>query len=131
MLNPVKCVIKRLKQKNIKGKALLFVGVILLTIVGAAAFESNATSSMSSTNISKTNVNGKDVQKSTITSEDAKDIAKKHIEEPNATVGEVETIKEDNKETKVVPVIDNGKRVGEISIDPEAGEVTGGAGGAP
>ncbi len=117
---------------TIKGKAVIFAGIILLTIVGAAALQSNSTNSMPLVNSSSNvNGNGEDVQKTTITSAEAKAIAQKHIEEPNASVGEVETVKVNGKETKVVPVIHNGERAGEISIDPETGVVTGGAGGAP
>jgi hypothetical protein len=117
---------------TIKVKALIFAGMILLTLVGATALQSNSTDSMPLVNdSSNANENEVDVQKNTITSAEAKAIAQKHIEEPNASVGEVETVKVQGKETKVVPVIHNGKRAGEISIDSETGIVSGGAGGAP
>jgi hypothetical protein len=117
---------------TIKGKALIFAGIILLTIVGATALQYNSTDSTPlASDSSNVNQNVGDVQKNSITSAEAKAIAQKHIEEPNASVGEVETVNVQGKETKVVPVIDNGERVGEISIDSETGIVSGGAGGAP
>lgn len=62
---------------------------------------------------------------------DSRSIASKYIEEPNAVAGEPKRVKIDGKSTDVVPVISNGKQVGEIHIDPETGENVGGAGGAP
>ena len=117
---------------TIKGKALILGGVVFLTLVIAAAYGFNSSDSQSQvSNDSKQDDDGNDSQQKDITSEEAKAIAKKHIDTPNATVGEVETVKIAGKENKVVPVIQNGERVGEINIDPETGEVTGGAGGAP
>lgn len=62
---------------------------------------------------------------------DSRSIASKYIEEPNAVAGEPKRVKIGGKSTDVVPVISDGKQVGEIHIDPETGENVGGAGGAP
>jgi Peptidase propeptide and YPEB domain len=61
----------------------------------------------------------------------AKSIAQNFIEEPTANAGTPKLITLNGKSTYVVPVISNGKIVGEIYIDPETGENVGGAGGAP
>ncbi|HML05612.1 MAG TPA: PepSY domain-containing protein [Methanobacterium sp.] len=61
----------------------------------------------------------------------AKEIAQKYIDQPGATAGTPELTKMDGKKVYIVPVIDNGQRVGEIDIDAQTGENLGGAGGAP
>ena len=40
-------------------------------------------------------------------------------------------MKQDNKMVYIVPIIENGQNVGEITIDAETGENLGGAGGSP
>ncbi|WP_414470110.1 PepSY domain-containing protein [Methanobacterium sp. ACI-7] len=61
----------------------------------------------------------------------AKSIAQKSIAQEGATTGTPELITMNGKKVYVVPVIDNGKRSGEIWIDAQTGENIGGAGGAP
>lgn len=69
--------------------------------------------------------------KDNIKNVDSRSIASKYIEEPNAVAGEPKRVKIGGKSTDVVPVISDGKQVGEIHIDPKTGENVGGAGGAP
>ena len=64
-----------------------------------------------------------------VTSVEAKNIAQGFIEEPGATAGTPKLVKINGKQTYVVPVIMNGKQVGEIYIDPQTGKNIGGAGG--
>ncbi len=66
-----------------------------------------------------------------ISSAEAKKIAQKYIEEPGATAGTPALSKIDGKYVYTVPVIENGKNVGEIDIDATTGKNVGGAGGAP
>jgi uncharacterized membrane protein YkoI len=61
----------------------------------------------------------------------AKQMAEKYIEEPGATAGTPELVKSKDKQIYLVPVIHNGKQVGEIEIDAVTGENLGGSGGAP
>lgn len=61
----------------------------------------------------------------------ARKMAGQYIEEPGATAGTPELITSGNKKIYLVPVIYNGKKVGEIEIDAVTGENLGGSGGAP
>lgn len=61
----------------------------------------------------------------------AKQIAQKYVEEPGLTAGTPQLVKSKNKQIYLVPVIDDGKQVGEIEIDALTGKNLGGSGGAP
>ncbi|MGB9979635.1 PepSY domain-containing protein [Methanobacterium sp.] len=87
---------------------------------------SNGVSDNSSSNTSTSD----DSQKK-ISSAEAKKIAQKYIEEKGATAGTPTLSKIDGKYVYTVPVIKNGKNVGEIDIDALTGKNVGGAGGAP
>ncbi|MEG3224378.1 MAG: peptidase propeptide domain-containing protein [Methanobacteriales archaeon Met13] len=63
------------------------------------------------------------------TSTEAKTAAQEFIKEPGATAGVPKLLNMNGKQTYVVPVIMNGKQVGEIYIDPQTGKNIGGAGG--
>ena len=69
--------------------------------------------------------------KSDVKTSDSQSIAQQYIEEPGAVAGTPERCDIGGKTTDVVPVIQDGKRVGEIDIDPKTGKNVGGAGGAP
>jgi uncharacterized membrane protein YkoI len=64
-----------------------------------------------------------------ISASKAKKIALEYIEEPGATAGTPELVK--SGKVYIVPVIVDGKTVGEIEIDAVTGENLGGSGGAP
>lgn len=64
-----------------------------------------------------------------VTSSEAKIIAQRYIEEPDASAGEPVLKDWNGKQTYVVPIMMNGDQVGEIYIDPQTGENLGGAGG--
>ncbi len=66
-----------------------------------------------------------------ISSSEAKSIAQKSILQEGATAGTPKLITSGGKKIYLVPIIMNGKQVGEIYIDPQTGENLGGAGGAP
>lgn len=64
-----------------------------------------------------------------ISSEQAQEIAQKFIEQPGATAGTPQLTEISGKSIYVVPVMVDGKSVGEIEIDAQTGENLGGAGG--
>jgi uncharacterized membrane protein YkoI len=66
-----------------------------------------------------------------ISSTEAQKIASKYIEVSTATAGTPKLVNQDNTLVYIVPVIDNGATVGEITIDAITGENLGGAGGSP
>ncbi len=68
-------------------------------------------------------------QSGLISSEEAKKIAQRYIEEPGAVAGEPVPGTSEGKPIYTVPVLLNGKNVGEIYIDAKTGENLGGAGG--
>lgn len=107
------------------------VGVALLAIVVAGAYGLNASDSQPSSDNNPDQVSAEEKTDKKISEDEAKSIAKKHVEESDATVGDVKTVNINGKETKIVSIVSNGKNVGEIDIDPETGKVVGGAGGAP
>jgi uncharacterized membrane protein YkoI len=80
----------------------------------------------SSTNITKQQNTTKQTE---ISSEEAQQIAQKFIEQPGATAGTPQLKEIDGKSIYVVPVMIDGKAVGEIEIDAQTGENLGGAGG--
>jgi len=84
-----------------------------------------------SNNIRKSSNKKEITSKSNVKTSDSQSIAQKYIEEPNAVAGKPERYNIGGKPTDVVPVLIDGKRVGEIDIDPETGKNVGGAGGAP
>lgn len=128
-----------------RSKALIFILCIFVVgAIGAGYFLQGhksqvavAKNSMSQNNITKTekiqNTTSKDTNanKTHVSTEDAKNIASKYIEEPGASPGSPKIVYIDGKPVYVVPVIKNGKQVGEIYIDVKTGKNLGGAGGAP
>ena len=66
-----------------------------------------------------------------ISSKEAQKIASKYIEVSTATAGTPKLVNQDNNLVYIVPVIDNGTNVGEITIDAITGANLGGAGGSP
>lgn len=65
-----------------------------------------------------------------ISPEEAKNIAKKYINQSGATPGDP-MLKTEGDKVYIVPVIINGNPAGEIIIDAQTGENKGGVGGAP
>ncbi len=143
---------------TIKGKILFLISVLVITSITVAAYpvistnsqleQSNHINLVNSANNHKINspnkvskpshynVNKRSTTKQYTASNNAKhsksqSIAQRYIEEPNAVAGKPERYKIGGKDTDVVPVLLNSKRVGEIDIDPKTGKNVGGAGGAP
>ncbi len=93
--------------------------------------QQNLSASNNSSDNSASNTNASNDGQKKISSAEAKKIAQKYIEEPGATAGTPTLSKIDGKYVYIVPVIENGKNVGEIDIDALTGKNVGGAGGAP
>ena len=91
----------------------------------------NTTNPVTQQIVTNTNNTTDNSTNTNITSEEAQKIASKYIEVSGAIAGTPTLTKQDNKLIYIVPVIDNGKNVGEIDIDAQTGENLGGAGGAP
>lgn len=93
--------------------------------------DNNLPNQANSNNKRKAGAKKKTSSKSDIKTSDSQSIAQKYIEEPGAVAGKPERYNIGGKPTDVVPVLIDGKRVGEIDIDPKTGKNVGGAGGAP
>jgi uncharacterized membrane protein YkoI len=120
------------------------VAIVVIAAAAAIVFAAtgntnhiNSTNSVSQANQQNLPTNNVSSDKSAsdrqtkISSDEAKKIAQKYIEEPGATAGTPTLSKIDGKYVYTVPVIENGKNVGEIDIDATTGKNVGGAGGAP
>lgn len=66
-----------------------------------------------------------------ITATQAQELANKYIEQAGATAGTPQLTTVNGKQVYVVPIVMNGKTVGQIEIDATTGQNLGGAGGAP
>ncbi|MCE5213584.1 MAG: PepSY domain-containing protein [Methanobacterium sp.] len=67
--------------------------------------------------------------KNMISAQEAQEIAETYIEEPGATAGTPNLVELNGQMIYVVPVIMDGKTVGQIEIDAYTGKNVGGAGG--
>ena len=91
--------------------------------------QQSSASSVSTSTSPKTSASGSETVK--ISTSEAKTIAQKYILQDGATAGTPKLITSNGKKIYLVPVMMNGKQVGEIYIDPQTGANLGGAGGAP
>ncbi len=91
----------------------------------------NSQQNQANSNSKKTSTKKYSSSKSDTKTSDSQSIAQRYIEEPGAVAGTPENYDIGGKNTDVVPVLQDGKRVGEIDIDPKTGKNVGGAGGAP
>jgi uncharacterized membrane protein YkoI len=66
-----------------------------------------------------------------ISSAEAQKIASKYIQVSTATAGIPKLVNQDSNLVYIIPIIDNGSTVGEITIDAQTGKNLGGAGGSP
>lgn len=113
-----------------KNKSVIGLIAILVMLVGISGCIDNTETN----NTSNQTVQQNTTQNATngiISSEEAKKIAQKYIEEPNATAGEPTLINTDGKQTYIVPVMLKGNQAGEILVDAKTGENIAGAGGVP
>lgn len=116
--------------------------LVIVVVIGAGIYagstQTQTNSSQSNNNttddISQVNTSQNDSVDSgekMISAAEAQEIAKRYIEEPNATAGTPRLSEEDGTKTYIVPVIMNGSTVGQIEINAYTGKNVGGAGGAP
>jgi len=119
-------------------KVILGIVVIVAIIgIGFAAFNNmktttsptNNSSVQAAQNTSSNTSNVGTTGNKTISSEEAQKIATKYIEVAGAAAGTPKLVKQDKRLVYIVPIMENGKNVGEIDIDAETGANLGGAGG--
>lgn len=108
-----------------KNKSVISMIAILVFIVGI----SGCIDDNQNTNTNKTVQNNTTQNTTKVSSDDAKNIAQKFIEEPGATAGEPMLKNDDGTQVYIVPIMHNNNIVGEILIDAQTGENLGGAGG--
>ena len=73
--------------------------------------------------------NPETTQKTIISATEAQGIAQNYIKAPGAKTGTPKLVTINSNEVYIVPVLDNGQKVGEIDIDAQTGKNVGGAGG--
>ncbi|MBZ2165371.1 PepSY domain-containing protein [Methanobacterium spitsbergense] len=122
-------------------KKIIVALVILVAVLGLGFATIGNTAKKNTTNnttspatqqiVTNTNNTTDNSTNTNITSAEAQKIASKYIAVSGAIAGTPTLTKQNNKLVYIVPVIDNGKNVGEIDIDAQTGENLGGAGGAP
>jgi uncharacterized membrane protein YkoI len=114
--------------------------LVIVVVIGAGIYavstqtQSNSQSSNNDNtpdDTSQVNTSQNDSGEKMISAEEAQEIAKEYIEEPNATAGTPRLVEEDGTKIYIVPVVMNGSTVGQIEIDAYTGKNVGGAGGAP
>ena len=122
-------------------KIAILVAALLVLVVGiSGCISNNSTSNQTSSNQSQEPTISNDSNNSNnpltnsssspiISPEKAQEIAQKYIEEPGATAGTPQLVDMNGNPTYAVPVVMNGKTVGEIDIDAHTGQNVGGAGG--
>ena len=118
-------------MKNESVIGLIAVLVILVSISGCVTNEQTSNTTKGNQTVQQ-NTTGNTTSNSTganISAEEAKNVAKKHIGQQGATVGEPTLINTDGKVTYMVPVMSKGNQIGEIIVDAKTGEFIDGAGG--
>lgn len=114
-------------KKSIIAVVAIVAAAALIFAAAGGAGNSNSSDQQQQTVSDNSDTSDSTSSETKISSREAKNIAQKYIEEPGATAG-TPTL---SKNVYTVPIILNGKNVGEISIDAQTGENLGGAGGAP
>lgn len=120
-------------------KSIITIVVIVATaaLVFGASNHTNSTGnsdqeqSLSADNSASDSSTEDTTSENKISPAEAQEIAKKYIEEPEASAGTPTLSKIDSTYIYTVPVILNGTNVGEININAITGKNVGGAGGAP
>jgi len=119
-----------------KSTMALLALIVLMVIVSGCTTNTNNTQNNTQNMSNQSNNNSNNANNTTnstnlISPEKAKSIAQQYVEEPGVTTGTPVLQTFNGKKVYVVPLIQNGKNVGEIEIDAVTGENLGGAGGAP
>ncbi len=119
-----------MKNKSVMG--MIAVLVILVSISGCVTNDQTSNTSSTGNQTVQQNKTVNSTSNSTgaaISAEEAKNVAKNHIGQQGATVGEPTLIDTDGKLTYMVPVMSQGNQVGVIIIDAKTGQFVDGAGG--
>lgn len=118
---------------------IAILAIVVVVVIGVAAYAGNSklnTVNQTEKNISISNnstppviIQQNNSEKTMISAIEAQEIAQKYIEEPGATVGTPHLVELNGQMIYVVPIIMDGKTVGQIEIDAYTGKNVGGAGG--
>lgn len=112
--------------------ALLAVVVLMVVISGCTTSTNNTPNKTQNiSNQSNNSTNNTNSADNLISAEKAKSIAQQYVKEPNVTAGTPSLNTINGKQVYIVPLYQNGQKVGEIEIDAVTGKNLGGAGGAP
>ncbi len=110
-----------------KNKSLISFVAIIVLIVGISGCVEDTQSSTNDNNQTMQNSSGNSNSSAAdvkITSQEAKNIAKKYINKTGATPGDP-LLKTDGDKVYIVPIVTNGNQAGEILIDAQTGEYKG------
>jgi uncharacterized membrane protein YkoI len=114
-----------------QNKSLIIFIMSIVLIVGVSGCIDNTQNATNNDNQTIQNTSSNDNTSTAnvkITPDEAKNIAKKYINQSGATPGDP-MLKTDGNAVYIVPVMVNGNPTGEIIIDAQTGENQGGAGG--
>ncbi len=120
-----------IKKSIIAVVAIVAAAVIIFAAAGGAGNNNSSDQQKQLSASDNSGTSDNNSSQTLISSEEAKQIAQKYIEEPGATAGTPALNKTDGQYVYTVPVMLNGTNVGEIDIDAQTGKNLGGAGGAP
>ncbi|WJI09981.1 PepSY domain-containing protein [Methanobacterium sp. CWC-01] len=113
-------------------QTMISVMVLLLAVVGVSGCLDSGSNNNTPNNSSNLSQNVNNVTNTTnITATQAQQLANQYIEQAGATAGTPQLTNVNGKQVYIVPIVLNGKTVGEIEIDATTGQNLGGAGGAP
>jgi uncharacterized membrane protein YkoI len=115
-----------------KNKSVIGLIAVLIVLVSISGCITNDQTSNTDNQTVQQNTTGNTTSNSAdtnVSAADAKKIAKKYIQQPDATAGEPTLINTDGKSTYMVPVMLNGNQIGEVIVDAQTGEFVDGAGG--
>jgi len=106
--------------------------VLLVAVVAVSGCLDTGSNQNPQNNLSNQGQNVTNLTNATnITATQAQELANKYIEQAGATAGTPQLTTVNGKQVYVVPIVMNGKTVGQIEIDAATGQNLGGAGGAP
>ena len=106
--------------------------VLLVAVVAVSGCLDTGSNQNPQNNLSNQGQNVTNLTNATnITATQAQELANKYIEQAGATAGTPQLTTVNGKPVYVVPIVMNGKTVGQIEIDATTGQNLGGAGGAP
>ena len=113
-------------------RTMITLMVLLVAVVAVSGCLDTGSNQNPQNNLSNQGQNVTNLTNATnITATQAQELANKYIEQAGATAGTPQLTTVNGKQVYVVPIVMNGKTVGQIEIDAATGQNLGGAGGAP